>query len=119
MFSQLYMSLGVAMLYIYYFFAGREVTFVLIWTYKFLVIMLWVVLVCYTLDAVIYIVDEHMFCTLQAIKPTLKCKERNKHFLWQVTIFYFFWTPIWYACNLAVYRFARTANTKNRDRLFH
>ena len=57
MYSQLFMTLGVLLLYIYYFFAGSETTFVLIYTYKYLTIMLWTTFTCYTLDATIFMVE--------------------------------------------------------------
>ena len=74
-------TIGMAALYAYYFRAGSEQSFTLIWIWKLNHYMLIIALVCYAIDALFFIFDKHMFCTMQAMKPTLKCNERNEYFL--------------------------------------
>ena len=113
-------TIYLSMLYVYYFNAGSEKPFVLIWIYKINSIMLIVALCTYSIDGFLYIFYNHMFCTMQALKPALKCDERNKYFLVQVAAFFLFWAPLWHACNLSIYRYARTNNETSRfRRTFH
>ena len=81
MYSVMLPSIGIAVLYIYYFHAEHEKTYCLMWMYKLQMIMLAIACFCYALDGLIFIFDKHLFCTLQNEKPTLKCDERNEYFL--------------------------------------
>ena len=109
-------TLAVAMLYVYYFFAKEEETYAMVLQFRLQSIMLIAAVVCYCIDAALLKYDEHLFCTLQCIKPIATCKDKNKYFFPRFFFFLFIWAPIWYACNLSIYRMARDLNKTSRNR---
>ena len=117
MYAVMLPTFGIAALYVYYFHAGNEKTYCLVWSYKLQMIMLITAMVCYSFDGLLFIFNKKMFCTLQTEKPTLKCDERNKYFLLYVTIFWVFWAPLWYACNLSILRYSRRFHEESSERM--
>ena len=67
--------------------------------YRLQRVMLFGAILCYIIDALLYTVDSHLFCTLQCIKPVSSCATKNEYFHVRVAFFCLVWAPIWYACN--------------------
>ena len=64
MYVQMWPTPGVVALYLWYPLAGMERTYVLIWLYKLLTIILWCTILAYGIDVFMLWYDKHLFCTL-------------------------------------------------------
>ena len=118
MYSVIYPTIGLTFLYFYYLCTEIEKLICLIWMYKLQTITLYIALLCYTFDGILFIFDKKMFCTLQ-VEKGFTCDKRNEYFLLKVLLFYVFWTPIWFCCIWAIHRFARELNDaeESEDRI--
>ena len=115
-YSVVYPAIVIAILYVYAFFAGTEQAFVMIWVYKVQWITLWAAIICYFIDASLFVYDKHLFCKLQ-LEPPKTCNERNEAFLMTIAIFYVFWVPTWIAACFSMKRYIRELATKGTERL--
>ena len=107
MYSVIYPAIAIAILYtISLIESGADKVYMMVWVYKLQVVVLYVAITCYGIDAVFFIFDKKVFCKLQ-LEKIATCDSRNEYFLVTVTIFYLFWTPIWLACNMSIYKYTR------------
>ena len=64
MYTQMFPTPGLVALYLYYPCAETERTYVLIWLYKFVTILLWSTVISYGIDLFMFYYDTHLFCAL-------------------------------------------------------
>ena len=64
MYSVIYPSIAIAALYTWALIDRTDLTFKTLWVYKTQQFTLFGAIVCYAVDAILFIVDKHMFCTL-------------------------------------------------------
>ena len=65
-YSTIYMSLGIAALYLWLFIDPTDQAFKLIWLVRFHTITLFATVLCYSLDGMLFVIDKRMFCQMQA-----------------------------------------------------
>ena len=97
----------IAAMYFYFLAARKERPFILETLYKFHVIFMIIVGMAYFADAWLFYYDKTTFCKLQSEYKRDKCDERNKYFLWQAGLFFFFWLPIWWGAASAHKRLSK------------
>ena len=121
LYSVIYPAFAIAMLYVYYFFSGKEIAFVTRFILNVQMFILGAAIACYGLDAFIFVYNKNMFCKLQLEKGNHTggengCDERNEGFLYQIAIFYVFWVPVWIACIMSMRRFLKQIVDAGRER---
>ena len=105
-YSVVYMSIAIAFIYAWYFFDNKDSVFKLVWLVRFHTFTFVAACICYSFDAIIFLIDMRLFCTLQA-ENSKTCEERNEYFLEYVLFFYFFWVPIWWSVMTSMTRYMR------------
>ena len=83
LYSVMYPAMAIAVIYAYTFCAGPNTAFAMLFLYRVQVFTLLAAIACYALDALVFIYDKKLFCTLQ-LEPKgekTECDDRNKGFL--------------------------------------
>ena len=105
-YSVVYMSIAIAFVYAWYLLDKNDSAFKLVWLVRFHTFTFGAAFICYAFDGIIFIIDERMFCTLQA-ENSKTCEERNEYFLQYVVFFYIFWVPVWFSVITSMTRYMR------------
>ena len=63
-YSTIYMSLAIAALYLWFLFDHTDVAFKLIWLVRIIAFTLYAAILCYSLDAMLFVLDKRMFCQM-------------------------------------------------------
>ena len=64
MYSQEYLGLAIGIIYFYFFCAGKDQAYVAAILFKLNMIFMFIIMVFYLMDALLWIFDEHTFCNM-------------------------------------------------------